>query len=58
MYSRIILKCLKIFKKSYTYPLDYNDTSIPVESRILVARCALLNTLAGQTVKVDISPKQ
>lgn len=41
-----------------TCPFDYNDTSVPVESRILVARCALLNTLADQTVKVDISPKQ
>jgi len=40
-----------------TCPLEYNDTSIPVESRILVARCALFNTLAGQTVKVDISPR-
>jgi hypothetical protein len=41
-----------------TCPFEYNDTSIPVENRILVARCALFNNLASQTVKVDISPKQ
>lgn len=41
-----------------TCPFQYNDTSIPVENRILVAQCAFFNTLSNQTVKVDISPKQ
>lgn len=41
-----------------TCPLTYNNTSIAIESTIMVARCPLLQSLEGQTVKVDISPKQ
>lgn len=41
-----------------TCPFKYNDTSIPVENRILVTTCSLLKNISGQTVQVDISPKE
>lgn len=41
-----------------TCPLTYNNTSIAVESTIMVASCPFLKGLEGQTIKVDISPKQ
>lgn len=40
-----------------TCSFHYNDETLPVTSRILVAGCISLRELSGQTVQVDISPK-
>lgn len=41
-----------------TCPLTYNDSSLPSTNTIMIAHCPFLKGLDGQTVKVDISPKQ
>lgn len=41
-----------------TCPFTYNDSSLPSTNTIMIAHCPFLKSLDGQTVKVDISPKQ
>lgn len=56
--NHAILVNYEITVNGKTCPFKYNDPNLAPENTIIIANCELFENLAGQTVKVDISPKQ